>query len=47
MDEHLDSVSAQVAGIDCKVSLNASLEELHGDPAQSRSSKVIQSPPYA
>ena len=33
MDERLDSLSAQVADIDCKVSLGASMEELHGDPA--------------
>ena len=35
MDERLDSLGAQVAAIDHKVSLGASMEELHGDPAQS------------
>ena len=36
-----------MADIDCKVSLGASMEELHGDPAQSQSSEATQSPPYA
>ena len=35
MDERLDSLGAQVATIDRKMSLGASIEELHGDPAQS------------
>ena len=47
MDERLDSLGAQVAGIDLKMSLGASVEELHGDPAQSRSSKATQLPPHA
>ena len=33
MDKHLDSLGAQVAPIDHKVSLGASTEDLHGDPA--------------
>ena len=47
MDECLDSLGAQVTIIDRKVSLGASVEELHGDPTQSRSSEVTQSPPHA
>ena len=47
MDEHLNSLGAQVAAIDRKVSLGASVEELHGDPTQSRSSEATQSPPHA
>ena len=47
MNEHLDSLGTQVAAIDRKVSLSASMEELHGDPAQSRSSKATQSPLHA
>ena len=47
MDERLDSLDVQVATINCKVSLGASVEELHDDPAQSRSSEATQSPPHA
>ena len=47
MDERLDSLGAQMVVIDRKVSLGASMEELHGDPAQSRSSEATQSPPHA
>ena len=47
MDEQLDSLGAQVAVIDRNMSLGASVEEIHGNPAQSRSSKTTQSPPYA
>ena len=45
--ELFDSLGAQVAAIDHKVSLGASMEELHGDPAQSQSSKATQSLFYA
>ena len=44
MHKRLDSLGTQVANIDRKVSLGASMEELHGDPAQSRSSEATQSP---
>ena len=47
MNERLDSLGTQVAVIDRKVSLGASMEELHGDPAQSRSFEATQSPPHA
>ena len=47
MDERLDSLGTQVAAIDCKVSVGAIVEELHGDPAQSRSFEATQSPPHA
>ena len=47
MNERLDFLGAQVAVIDCKVSLGVSVKELHGDPAQSRSLEATQSPPYA
>ena len=47
MDERIDSLGAQVAEIDRKVSLGVSAEELHDDPARSRSSKATQSPPLA
>ena len=47
MDDRFDSLGAQVAAIDCKVSLSASVEEIHGDPAQSRLSKPTQSPLHA
>ena len=47
MHECLNSLSTQVANIDRKVSLGVSMEELHGDPAQSRSSEATQSPLYA
>ena len=47
MDERLDSLGAQVVAFDRKVSLGASVEELHGDPAQSRSSEATQSPSHA
>ena len=47
MHERLNSLGTQVADIDQKVSLGASMEELHGDPAQSRSSEATQSPPHA
>ena len=47
MDDRFDSLGAQVAAIDCKVSLGASVEEIHGDPTQSRSSKPAQSPLHA
>ena len=43
----LNSLGIQVADIDRKVSLGASMEELHGDLAQSRSSKATQSPSHA
>ena len=46
MYECLNSLGIQVADIDRKVSLGASIEELHGDPAQSRSSEAAQSPPH-
>ena len=46
MHERLNSLGTQVADIDRKVSLGASME-LHGDPAQSRSSEATQSPPHA
>ena len=35
MDERLDSLGAQVAVIDHKMSLGVSTEELHDHPAQS------------
>ena len=41
MHERLNSLGTQVADIDRKVSLGANMEELHGDPAQSRSSEAI------
>ena len=44
MHERLDFLGTQVADIDRKVSLGASMEELHGDPAQAISSEAIQSP---
>ena len=47
MDKRLDSLGAQVAAIDRKVSLGTSVDEIHGDLAQSRSSKATQSPPHA
>ena len=47
MDERFDSLGAQVAAIDRKVSLGASVEEIYCDPAQLRSSKATQSPPHA
>ena len=47
MDECLDSMGAQIAVIDRKVSLSASIEELHSDPAKLRSSKATQSPLHA
>ena len=47
MDKRLDSLGAQVAAIDRKVSLGASVEELHGDLAHWRSSEATQSPPHA
>ena len=47
MHERLDSLGTQVADIDRKVSLGATMEELHGDPAQSRSFESTQSPPHA
>ena len=46
MDERLNSLGAQVAVIDRKVSLGASTEELHGDPAQSWSLEATQSPSH-
>ena len=42
MDERLDSMGAQIAGIDLRVSLGASIEELHGYPTQLRLSKATQ-----
>ena len=33
MDKHLDSLGAQVAAIDRKISLGVSTKELHDDPA--------------
>ena len=47
MHERLNSLGTQVADIDRKVNLGASMKELHGDPAQSRSSEDIQSPFHA
>ena len=47
MHERLDFLGTQVADIDRKVSLGASMEELHGDPTQSRSFEATQSPPHA
>ena len=47
MSKHLDSLGAQVAKIDQKMSLGVSAEELHVDPTPSRSSKATQSPPHA
>ena len=47
MNERLDSLGTQVIAIDRKMSLGASMEELHGDPAQSRSSEATQSPLHA
>ena len=47
MHECLNSLGTQVADIDRKVSLGASMEKLHGDLAQSRSSKATQSPLHA
>ena len=47
MHERLNSLGTQVADIDRKMSLGASMEELHGDPAQLRSFEATQSPPYA
>ena len=47
MDEHLDSLGAQVVEIDRKVSLGVSIEKLHVDPSPSQSSEATQSPPYA
>ena len=47
MDERLDSLDAKMAVINRKVSLSASMEELYGDPAQSRSSEATQSPLHA
>ena len=44
MHERLNSLGTQVADIDRKVSLGASMKELHGDPAQAISSEAIQSP---
>ena len=41
MNEHLNSLGTQVATIDWKVSLGASMEELHSDLAQSRSFKTL------
>ena len=46
MDEHLDFLGAQIAAIDRKVSLGASTEELHCDPAQSWSLEATQSPSH-
>ena len=40
MDERLDSLSAQVAEIDRKVSLGVSVEKLHADPTPLRSSEA-------
>ena len=47
MDERLDSLGAQMAVIDHKVSFGASVEEIHGNPAQPQSSKATQSPLHA
>ena len=47
MDERLDSLGAQVAEIDRKVSLGVSAKELHVDPAPSQLSKATQSPLHA
>ena len=40
MSKHLDSLGAQVAEIDRKMSLDVSAEELHVDPAPSRLSEA-------
>ena len=40
INTRLNSLGTQVVDIDQKVSLGASMEELHGDPAQSRSSEA-------
>ena len=42
MDERVNSLGAQVAEIDRKVSLGVSAEELHADPTPSHSSKATQ-----
>ena len=47
MDERLDSLGAQVADILRLVDLDASAEEIHGDPIRSPSSEATQSPPHA
>ena len=47
MDERLNSLGAQVAEIDRKVSLGVNTEELHADPTPLRSSEATQSPPHA
>ena len=40
MHERLNSLGNQMVDIDRKVSLGANMEELHGDPAQLRSSEA-------
>ena len=47
MDEHLDSLGAQVSDIRRLVDLGVSAEEIHGDPIRSPSSEATQSPPPA
>ena len=47
MDKHLDSLCAQVAEINRKVSLGVSIGELQVDPAPSQSSEATQSPFHA
>ena len=47
MDEHLDSLGAQVADIRRIMDFRVSAEEIHGDPVQSRSSEATQSPSHA
>ena len=47
MHKRLNSLGTQAVDIERKVSLGASMEELHGDLTQSRSSEATQSPPYA
>ena len=47
INERLDSLGAQVAKINRKLSLGVSAEELHADPTPSQSSEATQSPPHA
>ena len=47
MSKRLDLLGAQVAEIDRKMSLGVSAEELHVDPAPSRSLEATQSPLHA
>ena len=47
MDEQLDFLGTQVADICRLMDLDASVEEIHGDPVRSPSSEATQSPPHA